>query len=84
MGTSLSNLEIVNCPQCFGHGVVVQPAVQRIEPPCDMCDGAGKVLRKPCTCGRPIVYAFGSHMSCTSKTCHDRALKAYMDERVAK
>lgn len=45
------------CPRCSGSGVITQtiqigPMIQRMQTPCDHCQGAGTVIAKKCkTCG---------------------------------
>ena len=56
---------------------------QKLDKVCEMCDGYGMVFNKPCFCGRPMVYEFGTFASCVKDVCKKNAKRAD-DERIEK
>ncbi len=73
-----TDITIEECPKCEGTGFEVRPHFQKIDPPCQLCMGAGKIRTDVmCRCGRPVQALEGDVLYCGIKDCLDRKGKYF-------
>jgi hypothetical protein len=64
------DITIEVCPKCQGAGFEVKPHFQKIDPPCQLCFGAGKVRTDVmCRCGKPVHALKGDILYCGEEDC---------------
>jgi len=64
------------CPQCMGSGIFVRSASLRLDPPCQMCLGKGKVPLEVCRgCGKFAFFKAGPILFCGMHTCLEKLFK---------
>jgi len=65
-----THITIETCPNCQGTGFEVRPHFQKIDPPCQLCLGAGKIRTDVmCRCGRPVHALKNDTLYCGEEDC---------------